>query len=311
MYRFIINPNSKSSSAGNLWSLLEARLEQRQADYRVYFTDHAGHGREIAADLCEEHRMMGESEPLTIIIVGGDGSVNEIINGISSYQNVILGFIPCGSGNDLAANLGLPSDPLAALDRILSPKRIEYIDHGILSCCDTGDARKFSVSAGIGYDADICFEALNSPVKKFLNRIRLGKATYFVIALKQIFTHKPLYAKLVIDGVTQQCGKYLCVVAMNGAREGGGLRLAPKARMNDRKISVCIVKDFPKLFTLLMMPLLLLGLHTHIKGIDVIECSSLEIISKKPATTHTDGEFAGKHTHIRFTCTKEQVKVIL
>ncbi len=311
MYHFIVNLNSKSDTARSLWQQLEAELNRRHVKYRTYFTQYTGHASDIAARLCASHGR--GSAPLVIVTAGGDGTANEVVNGIpaSSFQNVILGFLPIGSGNDLAAALGIPSDPMEALAHVLAPRRTVRMDLGILHCTQTGKARRFCVSSGIGYDADICLEASTTPAKVFLNRLRLGRLIYLILAVKQAFTHRPLHAKLVFDGVCSRSGKYLFIAAMNAAREGGGLRLAPKAKMNDRKLSVCVVRDFPAAKILLLLPTLLFGLHTRVPGFEVIDCSSVEIRCQDSAVLHTDGEFAGRQKHIRYSCAGEQVRVML
>lgn len=312
MYHFIVNLNSKSNTSRRLWQSLEAELNRRGVKYKCYFTKYAGHACDIAKALCAAHGQ-ANAAPLVIVTAGGDGTANEVINGIpvSFYKKVLLGFLPIGSGNDLAAALGVPSDPFKALAHILRPRRTVRIDHGVLSCPESSFTRRFAVSSGIGYDADICLEASTTPAKVFLNRLRLGRLIYLVLALKQVFTHKPLHAKLVFDGAGAQSGSYLFITAMNAVHEGGGMRLAPHAKMNDRKLSVCVVRDFPRIKILLLLPALFFGLHTRFSGIDIIDCSSVEIFCKEPATLHADGEFAGTRKHVRYSCEKEQIRVML
>lgn len=312
MYHFIVNLNSKSDHSRALWQALETELIRRRVPYKVYFTQYAGHASDIAARLCTLHSK-NTNTPLVIVTAGGDGTANEVLNGIpaTAYHNVILGFLPIGSGNDLAAALGIPADPFEALAHVLSPRRTVSVDHGILHCPGDNSMRRFSVSSGIGYDADICLEASTTPAKAFLNQLGLGRLIYLAIALKQIFTHKPIYANLTFDNVKHQHGRYLFITAMNAAHEGGGMRLAPHAKMNDHRLSVCVVRDFPRIKILLLLPALFFGLHTRFSGIDVINCSNIEIHCQEPATLHTDGEYAGRKKHIRYSCAREQIRVML
>lgn len=311
MYHFIINPNSKSRASRRLWRQLENELKRRGIQYRIYFTRYAGHASAIAAGLCARH---GQTPtPLIIVTAGGDGTVNEVINGIpdSCAGRVLLGFLPVGSGNDFAAALGIPADPLKALRHILSPRHTASIDVGVLSCPEESYVRRFGVSSGIGYDADVCRAVSCSPAKTVLNRLHLGRLSYLALALKLVFTHRPIPARLIFDGVERQSGSYLFIAAMNASHEGGGLRLAPGAKMNDRRLSVCVVRDFPRLKILLLLPALLFGLHTRFSGIEVIDCTSLEIQCRENATLHTDGEFAGRRKHIRYSCADKKLRVIL
>ena len=102
-----------------------------------------------------------------MVVVGGDGTVNEVVNGLvkTVYTHITLGYIPTGSGNDFARGLGLTKDTDKAVEQILSPACIEKMDIGIAR--SDGEKRCFLISAGIGFDASICHEALNSGLKDF------------------------------------------------------------------------------------------------------------------------------------------------
>ncbi len=310
MYHFIVNPNSRSKYSHNLWASLEAVLKERGISYQVYLTDHTGHATEYAREIETAYRTTDMSAPLKIVIVGGDGTANEVTNGITLYHHIILGVVPSGSGNDLAHALGLPSNPFQALDRVLSPKQIRYVDHGILNVPDGNPtSHKFDVSAGIGYDAAVCHAASQSRLKKVLNRLHLGKLTYLIMAIKMFFTNKPLDAEIIIDGKHQH-RQILFAAAMLGKYEGGGLKIAPQAALDDHLLSVCVVSKFAKWKFFYLLPSLLFGKHTCFKGVDVYDCASFELRCKEPAILHTDGEYAGEHTHVRLTCTPEQIRVL-
>ncbi len=189
MYHFIVNPGARTGKGKQLWDELESVIKEKKTEYTVYFTDHAGHATEIAEKICSEH-----PENKRIVIVGGDGTANEAINGLSGYDSIVLGYIPTGSSNDLARGYGISSDPVKALHAVLSPKKFKKVDHGLLEFPDEGGSRKFSVSSGIGYDADICYKALTSKLKKVLNKVGLGKTIYYLIGLREICSKDPASA---------------------------------------------------------------------------------------------------------------------
>ena len=169
MYIFIVNPASRSGHASQIWTEIETLLKERNILYRVYFTSHRGHGTKLAQQFTKDL-----SSRTTLIVVGGDGTVNEVLNGIEHPEHIILGYIPTGSGNDFAKGMALPSDPQKALELILSPNSYRTVDIGVLKYSekDTEKIRKFAVSTGIGFDAAICHQALVSRLKVLLNRIR-------------------------------------------------------------------------------------------------------------------------------------------
>lgn len=305
MYYFIINPHSKTGQAKIYWKELRQILDFNKIIYEEYETKGRGHATKLASQICREKQ--GTKQ---IIIVGGDGTANEVINGITGYRDVILGYIPLGSSNDLARGLKLPKDPKQALNIILHPKYYQYVDHGILTMNDTNKSRRFAVSSGMGFDAAVCKDALISPIKNILNRIKLGKLTYILIAIKQIFTMKPVEADIIVDDKQHIHVKNLIFIAsLIHKYEGGGLLIAPNANYKDKQLSVCLVSDLSRLKILLLMPTIFFGKHTKIKGIHMIDCRTIQIKTKRPIMVHTDGEVLGLHNDLTLQCYKEQIKM--
>ena len=193
MYYFIINPRSRSGKGQEIWDRVKKRLDEENLEYEAYFTQKQGHAAELA------HQIAALSIPCTLVVVGGDGTVNEVVNGLvkTVYTHITLGYIPTGSGNDFARGLGLTKDTEKAVEQILAPADIEKMDIGIAQ--SNGEKRYFLISAGIGFDASICHEALNSGLKDFLNKYHLGKLTYAAIALKQLFLYRPCRVDIRLD----------------------------------------------------------------------------------------------------------------
>lgn len=307
MYHFIVNPCSCTGKAAKVWAELEQVLKQRNVEYRAYFTERPGHATELSASICAENP--GEKH---IIMVGGDGTANEVINGLSDYSNIILGCIPTGSGNDLIRGLGLPTDSLKVLDRILAGQNIRPVDHGVIQYFDGTPDKRFDVSSGFGYDADVCFEVQVTPLKSILNRLGLGKLCYYIIAAKQIFALKSKPATLVIDDKeTLHYDRLLLCASMVQPYEGGGLKLAPSADNADRKLTLCMVHDISRLKLFLVLPSVLISRHTGIKGVEILDCDSIEIISPDARSIHADGEPSGTKNHVRLSCTPEQIRMYL
>ena len=307
MYHFIVNPCSRTGKAAKVWQELEQVLKQKNVEYRAYFTERPGHATELTAAICAENP--GEKH---IITVGGDGTSNEVVNGLSDYSEIIYGCIPTGSGNDLIRGLGLPRDPLAVLERILSGDNIRPVDHGVLQYFDGTPDRRFDVSSGFGYDADVCFEVQVTPLKRVLNRIGLGKLCYYIIAAKQIFALKPRPATLLIDGKeTLHYDRLLFCASMVQPYEGGGLKLAPSANNADRRLTLVIVHDVSKLKLFLVLPSVLISKHTGIKGVEIFDCDSVEITSDDARCLHTDGETVGIKNQVRLSCTPEQIRMYM
>ena len=94
MYSFIINPNARSGKGLRAWKLIEHRLEEKSVPYQVFFTKYQGHATQIARTLTQE------KDCRSLIVLGGDGTLNEAVNGIADLARVTLGYIPIGSSNE-------------------------------------------------------------------------------------------------------------------------------------------------------------------------------------------------------------------
>lgn len=307
-YYFIVNPGSRTGKGQGLWKQLEEKIVAAGLDYEVFLTSGEGDATRFAQKICSEHPGMKR-----VVIAGGDGTANEAVNGLSNYSDIILGYIPTGSSNDLARGLNISQDPEAALEKAIHPSEFKMIDHGIVNFSDKeGGSRKFAVSAGIGYDADICYEALTAPLKTFLNKIGLGKLIYYLLGIKLIFTNKRAKAVITIDGTRKvKTDKLLYASAMNTLYEGGGMPMGPGADPSDGKVTVCFVHDISKIRHLMLMPTVLKGTHIKHKGVELVTCRTFEIETDRPLVIHTDGEYAGKHDHAVFSCLPEQIKMML
>ena len=297
MYTFIVNPNARSGLGQKLWLLVKADLKERGAKYQVFFTKYQRHATNIVRDLTSDLR------PHTLVVLGGDGTINEVVDGIVQLENVTLGYIPIGSSNDFARGLGLPTDTKQALDNIMNPSHYCYINIGILAYDDT--RRRFAVSAGIGFDAGV------SRIKPALNRLRLGKLTYVGIALRQLLTLTPSKTTILLDDVRRLTfDKTYFTAAMNLMYEGGGFKFCPNAGFGDDCLDVIVAADLPKLKILTLLPTAYKGWHTRFRGIHIYRCRKIDITSSVSLPVHTDGEPVLRRTKISISLEPEKLRVI-
>lgn len=149
---------------------LEQALAKHGISYDLYWTTGKGHAMELASEITALHR------DTVLVVLGGDGTINEVLNGIQDFSKVRLGFLPAGSSNDLARGLKL-SDIDTLIQRICTGSVTHTIDLGLLHYDRLPEIRDriFAISCGIGYDAAICEEALHSRIKKFFNLLHQGK----------------------------------------------------------------------------------------------------------------------------------------
>ncbi|MEE1314312.1 MAG: diacylglycerol kinase family protein [Faecalimonas sp.] len=304
MYTFIVNPHARSGMGQKVWDELEALLKQKKVSYEVHFTKYQKHATALVAELT------ADGEAHTLIALGGDGTVNEVVNGISDFSKIRFGYIPIGSGNDFARGMKLPSDPDTALSYLLKKSRTKAINIGELSY--KGKKRRFAVSTGFGFDADICHESAVSRLKFVLNKLKLGKLTYVCIALHRLLLAKPCTVKLTVNQHQKlRFEKTFFVAIMNSPYEGGGVKFCPKAKNDDDKLDILVASNVSKLKVLCLLPLALFGLHTGFQGVTLLRCEQIEIESEKALPVHTDGEPIFLQNHIKARCLKSKLRVMI
>ena len=282
-YEFIVNPQARSGRGKKIWERMEPELKRRNIDFGVHITKKKGHAGKIA------DRLSAPGQQRTIVVMGGDGTVNEVLNGLNISENITLGYIPVGSGNDFARGLGIPEKPEKALRTVLSPKKIVRMDVGGLS--DGVRTRRFGVSGGMGFDASVCHAVSVSRWKKILNRLHLGKLTYAVVAVGTLLRNKPVRAELTMESGKKQVFDRLVFAAfMNLPCEGGGFRFCPDAAPDDGALDVFLVAGIPKIKILFLLPSAYLGGRLNYRGITRIRCRNLRITAENAMVVHTDGE---------------------
>lgn len=303
MLNFIVNPTSSSRNAEKVWKKVSKQLAKKMVTYNAFLTDGPGAATAFAREICEK-----EENP-TIVVIGGDGTINEVFTGISDFSKVTLGYIPAGSSNDFARDIELTNDPEKALEYVLNPTKYIMLDVGKVKAGD--DEKNFAVSCGIGYDASVCHEALNSSIKDTLNKFHLGKLTYVVIALKQLIKAPRLNATITLDDNEPiELKKFIFAAVMNHRYEGGGFMFCPAAKYDDGVLDVCSAHGISKLKVLRVLPTAYKGMHGRFKGIKICTAKRVVITTSMPACVHADGESVGIHSEVVITLNDSKLKMI-
>jgi YegS/Rv2252/BmrU family lipid kinase len=302
MYYFIINPKSRSGAAKKMWKQLRLILDVKQVEYSVFFTRYQGDAKKYA------HRLTADSREKTLVVVGGDGTLNEVVSGICDFDRVTLGYIPTGSSNDFARSIGISANPEEALNGILSASHSTKVDIGHIA--SNGKTRNFIVSAGFGMDAAICHQVSISRLKYILNCLGLGKLTYVLLALQQLFLCQPSHMLITVDGKSYEYDKVYMTAIMNMPYEGGGCMFAPKARWNDQQLDLCVIEGLGKLKILCLLPTVFFGKHILFDGIHVLRGRSIAMASRKARIVHTDGETFNPKKTLTASCNVGQLRII-
>jgi YegS/Rv2252/BmrU family lipid kinase len=253
-----------------------ARIASRiAADFR-------GHGMRVdvvrapAPDEAARLAREGAADGYRVIIAaGGDGTANEVANGIAG-SGAALALYPIGSGNDFARALGYPRRR-SEVPRFLRGARRRVIDVGELN------GRIFVNSAGVGIDGQVAqrVAATSRVVGKTLG--------YFVGSLIGIATYRPQPMRVLINGELLS-GRFLAIVAANGTHFGSGMHVAPQASLDDGQLDILLAGDLSRWFSLITLAKLYRGTHVDGKKIVMRHARALEIELERPLRAQLDGE---------------------
>lgn len=306
MYYFIVNATSRTGKAQNIWKDVKNELDSKGVEYKFYMTGSRGHAKKLASKICD---IKGD---VKLIVVGGDGTANEVINGMHDFDRVKFGYIPTGSGNDLGRGLGINKvKPVDQLNNILNSDKELKMDLGEVITED-GERRLFAISAGIGVDASVCKQALTSKLKKFLNKFGAGSATYVILTVKTMFTMPLCNGRVELDdGTVKTPSNIIFCAAMNHPWEGGGVPMAPNASATDGMLSFCCVSDIKRLKCFSSLGFLMASRHDKINGFDIFNCKSAKIQLEDNMVVHADGEYCGEPKSVEFRCIPEAISVII
>jgi YegS/Rv2252/BmrU family lipid kinase len=281
-YCVIVNPVSGMGAGRKAIPKIEKYLQALGLDYDLLLTEYPCHAIDLAA-------LAGSGGCSTVVAVGGDGTVNEVINGLMRALNLgslsaNLAVLPVGRGNDFSFGMGVPQN-LAAACQMLVEGKLKTIDIGFVRGGDYPEGRYFGNGVGIGFDTIVGFEAAKLP--SFLS----GIPAYLIAAIKTIFLYfnAPLL-RIHLDNtmIEQPC---LLVSLMNGKRMGGSFLFAPDSSPDDGLLSLCIVKQLTRLQILGLFPKVIAGKHIHHQGVSMLNAQRVRLealIGKMPV--HADGE---------------------
>lgn len=269
----ILNPVAGGGRAGRLAGWVSERLAARP-DARFEVTRRAGHAEELAAGAAGHHDR--------VVAVGGDGTIQEVMNGlVNGEPGASIGIVPVGSGNDLARSLGLPRDPAAAWTVALGSAE-RSLDLALATGGD-GRTRWFGSAGGIGFDAQV---AAAMATRSGWQR---GQAGYLLTTLAELRRFSNRRIELVIDGVPRET-RALFVAIANGEYYGGGMRIAPGASVDDGMLDLCIVGDVSRLTALRQLVNLYRGTHVDHPQVEMAHGHTIEVDGDPGTLTHLDGE---------------------
>lgn len=224
MYHIIVNPQGGKGKSLKALKTVEELFKNNNAQFTVHQTEYAGHATEIAKEL-------SKTPDTNIVVMGGDGSFHEVLCGIDNFDNVTLGLIACGSGNDFIKKSGHSTKIKDAVQTILNGK-VGYVDY-----MELGKYRCLNVGGG-GMDVDVLLKYASCKTLK-------GKAAYYYSLFYTLLHTRFHHLRITADGVTKDTSVFMIGVG-NGGFIGGGIPICPNAVVDDGLLNVGYVNEMKK-----------------------------------------------------------------
>lgn len=286
---FIINPAAGKGRAVKYINIIEEIMKERQEEYYIEITERPGHAVEIV------HKYVAK-ENYRVYAVGGDGTLNEVLNGMVG-SNSSLGVIPVGSGNDFIKSIYKNKKSLkflkrdCILGRIYSVKSVKtFIKSIIDGKIDEIDLVRINDTyylniASVGFDAEVVEKAARLKKNPFIP----GHLSYALGVLITLLSYKPKLVTISINGKCIKTDILLAAIA-NGRYYGGGMEPCPEADLRDGLLDVCLVRNVNKLKILAFFPKFIKGRHGSIQEVSFQRDSTVHIASEEMLSLNIDGE---------------------
>ena len=285
--KVIVNPMAGGGSFGIAWSHIGRQLRKVRLSFDYEFTERAGHAMEIA-------RRSADSGYRCLVAVGGDGTVNEVANGIlrsNKSGNTILGIVGTGTAHAFANSLGITEDYVNACS-LLNGQGRALIDVGVVQCRNLGHSVKrfFVNEASLGLSAEIVNAWKHLP-NRFGHSFNLALRT--VAAYKSLATYRNRKVRMRVGSEVESISICVVVVA-NGQYLANKMQIAPHASLYDGLLDVVIIGDVSKSELLKIRPTLYDGSHTKHPQIREKKTTTITIESDERFLVEADGEIFGE-----------------
>jgi len=283
---FVVNPKAGNGKAKKVADLIDSKLRGKKVDYKITFTK----APEDATEIVVKNSNLFNR----IVSVGGDGTLNEVVNGIVG-KDLELAVIPAGTGNDFAKML-YPSLDIK--------KIIDWVVYGDIEKIDVGrcNDKYFINIASAGFDAEVANKVQRT------KKVFSGKAAYLYSLFKTLISYKGIFFKIHIDN-NLFFSNTLLITASNGRFYGGGMIPTPNADIQDGYFDICHVKTLNKLKLLALLNKYIKGTHTELKEVTIFKGKSLKIESEKVFSVNLDGEII-RTDKAEFEILKDAVKIV-
>jgi diacylglycerol kinase (ATP) len=277
---FLVNPASGNGATGKRWPELARRASALGLQGDTLLSERPGHLIELARDAVEGGATL-------VVAVGGDGTLNEVVNGVAG-RDVDLATIPLGTGMDFGRTYGIPTKfddavrvALAGDMRTIDAGRVRY-----RTWAGEPAERFFANVSSVGMSGAVAQRA--NGMSKALG----GKVTFFYALARVFLEWKNTEVTVRLDD-TERHGRMHDVIVANGVWHGGGMKLAPDAAPDDGKFDVVLIGDVAKIDFLTTAPKIYKGKHIHHPKVEVLRSTRVEVDAPVQLPIELEGEQVG------------------
>ena len=267
----VVNPSAGGGRAAKALPLVQARLRALGLEVQTDATRDLDHARTLASEAARAGRV--------VAALGGDGLLGCVAGALREVPGAVLGVLPGGRGNDFARMAGIPLDPEAACD-VIARGRARPIDLG------AAGERAFIGIASLGFDSDANRIANEAPSQ-------LGRLVYPYGLLRALVAWKPAGFGVDVDGERVSFSGW-SVAAANSQGFGGGMILAPEARLDDGALDVVLIEGLSKWEYLRTAPRVFNGTHVRNPAVRVLRGAEVHVESDRPFVVYADGDPIGE-----------------
>ena len=287
--RAIVNPAAGGHSIYREWPLISKRLTDKGLSFDYVYTEGAGHAIELA-------RAAANADYRYIIAVGGDGTVNEVVNGIldsNGSHDTVLGIVSAGTTCSFARSVGIPLDPVRSCSRLTGQNRLT-IDVGVVGYMSKGrQLRRFFVNeADIGFGATVVEASKLMPNNYFGRKINYLPHVLGIVG--SLFSYKNKRITLRVEDEAEDICTCAMVVIANGTHFGGGMCLAPDAMPNDGLLDMVIFGDMGKSEMVKIWQMTYNGRHVNHNKVRLRKIRNVAIQCAEKVLVEADGELLGE-----------------
>lgn len=306
MYQFIVNPSAGAGRGYRIWKMMERQLENDSQEYRVFFTERQGDAAEIARTLTAD-----KEEAKILVVVGGEGTYNEVLNGVSFHGLVTMGYVPAGFRNALSKGAQSRIKIKKQMKQVLHPKYYHMRNYGVLT--SGGDEifnRRFGGRCGIGLDAAICHNILCCSKRHQMGRMKLNGALNMAVGLKQLFLAKPVKGYILFDGVKRVEFNHIYFITVLVCADKKKQKGTSGQEIEGGKMKVYVANSSKKSRMLPILMDVVMGIRKKERCVRVYECSEASIHLSRPLAVHVDGESCMCQQDMEIRCIPKRVRMI-